>query len=132
LQKLVYEGGMAQRILFVDDEAAIRDLLSLFFRRKGYEITTASSSQEARILLESNTFNLAILDLNLAGENGLELLAIFKAKHPKVPVVIFTGMADADELVQGALRAGADGFMRKTEPLEILHREVSRHLSSAA
>jgi len=122
---------VAQRILFVDDEAPIRELLSLFFRKKSFEVSTATSTGEARNLMDGNPFDLAILDVNLAEENGLQLLGLFKTRYPKVPVVLFTGMPDEDVLVQSTLQAGADGFMRKTESLEMLHQVVRKHLASA-
>ncbi len=118
---------MKQHILFVDDEAPIRELLSLFFRKKGLEVTTATTAQHAKALAGSTPFSLAILDVNLAGENGLALLAFFKKSHPQIPVIIFTGLTGEDMLEQ-AKTAGADGFMRKTESLDTLFREVSAHL----
>ncbi len=78
--------------------------------------------------MDGNPFDLAILDVNLAGENGLELLGLFKTKYPKIPVLIFTGMADDEKLVERALQAGADDFMRKTESLDTLHQAVQKHL----
>ena len=119
---------MARTILFVDDEAPIRELLSLFFRKKGLDVSTALNAREARKLTEANVFDLAIVDVNLAGENGLELLGFFKTSYPKMPVIIFTGMSDGEELVQKAMRAGASGFMRKTESLESLYKEIKKHL----
>ena len=118
---------MNRHILFVDDEAPIRELLSLYFRKKGLEVTTAMTSQQAKDLAGKVPFTLAIVDVNLAGENGLELLSFFKSNHPQVPVIIFTGLT-GQELVDQALAGGASGFMRKTEPLDALFSEVSRHL----
>jgi DNA-binding response OmpR family regulator len=116
-----------EHILFVDDEAPIRELLSLYFRKKGLQVTTAMTSEQAKELAGQGPFNLAIVDVNLAGENGLDLLAFFKKNYPQVPVIIFTGLT-GEELVDQARAAGADGFMRKTESLGKLYDEVSRHL----
>ena len=118
---------MNRHILFVDDEAPIRELLSLYFRKKGLQVTTAMTCQQAKDLAATTPFGLAILDVNLAGENGLELLRFFKTNHPQVPVIVFTGLS-GQELVDQALAGGARGFMRKTEPLDALFTEVSRHL----
>ena len=118
---------MNRPILFVDDEAPIRELLSLYFRKKGLNVTTAMTAQQARELAAKVPFTLAIVDVNLAGENGLELLGFFKSNYPQVPVIIFTGLTGQD-LVDKALASGASGFMRKTEPLDALFTEVSRHL----
>ena len=124
------QGAVAsQHILFVDDEAPIRELLSLFFRKKGMDVTTAVDSAQARELATKVPFTLAIVDVNLAGENGLELLSFFKTNYPAVPVIVFTGLTGQD-LVEQAMAGGANGFMRKTEPLAALFEEVSRHLPS--
>ena len=82
---------MTPHILFVDDEAPIREMLSLYFRKKGFTVTAAVTGQEAMELADQETFNLAILDVNLAGENGLELLGFMKSNHPELPVIMFTG-----------------------------------------
>ncbi len=118
---------MSAQILFVDDEAPIRELLSLFFRKKGIEVTTAVTAAQARELAAEVPFSLAILDVNLEGENGLELLSHFKQQYPNAPVIIFTGLTGQD-LVEKAKAGGANGFMRKTEPLAAVYAEVCRHL----
>jgi DNA-binding response OmpR family regulator len=120
---------VGQHILFVDDEAPIRELVSLFLRKKGMEVSTASNGQQARELAASTAFDLAILDVNLAGENGLELLSHFKATQPELPVLILSGLRDED-LVTRALAGGARGFMRKTDPLATLFEEIRKHLKT--
>jgi len=120
---------MNPHILFVDDEAPIRETLSLYFRKKGFQVTTAVTGDEARNLVRQTPFNLAIVDVGLAGENGLDLLKLFKRDHPKLPVIIFTGLEPDEDLLQQVRDGGADGFMRKTEPLADLLAEVQRHLS---
>ena len=118
---------MNSHILFVDDEPPIRELLSLYFRKKGLAVTTASTGAEARELAARSPFALAILDVGLAGENGLDLLRSMKRDYPGMPVIVFTGLGSED-LVQQALAGGADGFMRKTSSLDSLYQEVCRHL----
>jgi CheY-like chemotaxis protein len=110
---------MKPRILFVDDDAPILQMLSAFFRGKGYEVTTANTGQEAIALADGGYFDLTVLDIRLAGENGLELLGYFKANFPKLPVVMFTGMPD-DDLLDQAMARGAAGFMRKSDSVDDL------------
>ena len=117
-------------ILFVDDEAPIREMLSLYFRKKGYAVTAAVTGQQAMELADKTPFNLAILDVNLAGESGLDLLGFFKSNYNTLPVIMFTGMGSDPEVIARATRDGADGFMSKTESLDKLFAEVSRHLVS--
>jgi two-component system response regulator RegA len=110
---------MNPRILFVDDEAAMLEMLSAFFREKGYYVAMAGTAKEAMALADEGSYDLIILDINLSGENGLELLGCFRANFPKVPVVMFTGMTD-DDLLDQAMAGGASGFMRKTDSLDEL------------
>ena len=118
---------MNPRILFVDDEAPVLEMLSSYFRSKGYEVATASSGQEAIALADGERFDLTILDIRLGGENGLELLAYFKTNFPKLPVVMFTGMPD-DVLLDQAMAKGASGFMRKTDSMDDLLAAVQVYL----
>ena len=111
---------MQPHILFVDDEAPIRELVGVFFRKKGYEVTTATNGEQAMQLADRESYDVAILDIDLAGENGLELLAYFRTNFPKLPVIMFTGLSGEEDLLQQALARGAHGFMRKTDSLENL------------
>lgn len=106
----------------------MRELLTLYFRKKGFTVTTAITSQEALALARETCFQLAILDVNLAGENGLGLLSLLRAQYPELPIIMFTGQTDAEALLEKALARGANGFMRKTQSLEELLTAVRRHL----
>lgn len=110
----------------MDDEAPIRELLALYFRKKGYEVATTVTAREGIELADREKFDLAILDINLAGENGLELLEHFKRRFPEMPVIMFTGLTDDGQLLEQAKSKGADGFMRKTESLDQLYSSVQR------
>ena len=112
----------------VDDEAPIRDLLSTFFQKRDYKVTTAASAEEAQKLAKEPSLKLVILDIALGEEDGLQLLAALKRDHPKLPVIILTGMGFDDELLQEALEKGASGYVSKTLPLEQLLMEVHRTL----
>ena len=119
---------MSQHILFVDDEIPIREMLTLYFKRKGFVVTTAGSRAEAVRLAESTPLDVVILDINLGVENGLELLGLFKRQHPRIPVIMFTSLADDPDLLKEAMSRGASAFMGKTEPLDALLGEVQRVL----
>src|ERR1051326_4218471 len=82
---------MGQRILVVDDEEQMRQLLSLYLSKQGYRVSTAASSAEALQQIAQTPFHLVVVDIGLANEDGLHLLAYLKAEHPKLRVVMLTG-----------------------------------------
>src|SRR5260370_22719111 len=118
---LLFSGNLATKrpvnahILFVDDEAPIREMLSLYFRKKGLQVTTAVTASEATKLVAEIPFSLAILDVELAGENGLDLLSSFKRNYTNLPVIIFTGLDGDEGLMEQARAPGANGFLATTE-----------------
>src|SRR6266446_350675 len=101
---------MSPHLLFVDDDIPIRETLSLYFKKKGIAVTTAGSGEEAIRLAEKSPFNLAILDVNLEQENGLDLLEVFRRMYPNLPVIMFTGMGDDPVLVEQAMAKGASAY----------------------
>jgi len=119
---------MKPHILFADDQPSIRELLSEYFHLKGYSMTAVATAQEAMKAADQRRFDLAILDINLAGENGLELLVYFKRNFPRLPVVMFTGLPEGDDLLEQAAARGASGFMRKSDSLDDLLAAVQVYL----
>ncbi len=117
---------MQKRILVVDDESTISELISTYFSRNGFVVQTASNYKEALRLIESENFDLVISDIALAENDGLELLGVIKSARPKLPVIMMTGMGYDEELVEEARRKGADGYVSKKLPLSQLMMEVLR------
>jgi two-component system nitrogen regulation response regulator NtrX len=119
---------MKLNILIVDDEAPIRDLLSEFFKKHGYQTYSAATAEEAIHAADDVPLNLVIQDIALAeaDADGLQLLSKMKATHPNLPVLMLTGLGFDDELLQEALQKGASGYVSKTLPLDHLLMEVHR------
>lgn len=120
---------MKQHILVVDDEPPILELLSDYFKKHGYEVSSASNAADALRLLQEKPPHLVILDVLLADTDGLEVLGQIKAAHPKLPVIIMTGIGFDEELLQDAVQKGAAGFVSKTAPLDQLLMEANRILN---
>ena len=112
----------------LDDEESIRQILSIFFRKEGYDVTAIGGAGEAIELADREHFDLAIFDINLAGESGLELLLYFKSNFPNLPVIIYTGMSDDEDWRDKAMFRGANGYLRKTEPLGYLFEAVRSYV----
>jgi DNA-binding response OmpR family regulator len=117
---------MSQRILVVDDEPQIRDLLSVYLIRQGYQVSTAASSQETLELLGREPVDMVVLDIGLADEDGLKLLEDIKKRQPNVRVVMLTGMGFVEDLLQEAHEKGADGYVSKIVPLDELLTAIRR------
>jgi DNA-binding NtrC family response regulator len=117
---------MKQHILVVDDEPPIRELLESYFRKHGYDVTTASDAAEALAKANHLSLHLIILDVLLPDCDGLEILEKLKSAHPNLPIIIMTGIGFDEELLQEAIQKGASGYISKTLPLDQLLMEVHR------
>ena len=116
------------RILVVDDDETVRELLSVVLLDEGYQITTAASAEEALELFYKDPFPLVISDIRMSGMDGLELLEKVKAYNEETQVVIITGHASLVTALK-ALRDGAyDYLVKPIESLEIVTALVSRAL----
>ena len=120
---------MNQHILVVDDEAPILELLSSYFKKHDFEVSTANNPTDAMRLLAEKTPNLILLDVLLADADGLEALSQIKASYPRVPVIMMTGIGFEEELLQEAAQKGASGYVSKTAPLDNFLMEVHRTLN---
>lgn len=120
---------MKQHILVVDDEAPIRDLLSAYFTKHGYQVSTAETAADALRIVDEQPVQIVVLDVLLPDTDGLETLAQIRQSHPKLPVIIMTGIGFDEELLQEALQKGASGYVSKTLPLDQLLMEVHRTLN---
>ena len=99
------------RVLVVDDEAAIRQVVRDALTRSGHEVETAVDGEEAGSLMESASFDLVITDLNMPRVDGLELVRRIRSKSP-VPVLVLTVRQEEREKVR-LLDAGADDYVTK-------------------
>jgi DNA-binding response OmpR family regulator len=123
---------MKQHILVVDDEPPIRELLASYFKKHGYDVTTAADAAETMRLADEVPLHLVILDVLLPDSDGLEILEQLKSAHPNLPIIIMTGIGFDEELLQESIQKGASGYVSKTLPLDQLLMEVHRTLKFKA
>jgi two-component system phosphate regulon response regulator OmpR len=108
----------APHLLVVDDDRAIRDLLSRFLNREGYRVTTADTADDARAKLEGLRFDLLILDVMMPGETGFDLARSIRS-NSGVPILMLTARAEKESRIAG-LELGADDYVAKPfEPREL-------------
>ena len=103
------------KILVAEDEEPISRLIRINLTRAGYQVSCAFDGESAADLMESEHFDLALLDIMLPGINGYELMEY--AKDLKLPVIFLTALGSTDHKVKG-LRMGADDYLAK--PFEIV------------
>ena len=109
-------------VLVVDDEPELRTLLGEYFGRHGFEVRTAPEAASARALVAQAAPDLAILDVNMPGENGLSLARWLRESHPRVGLVMLTTAGEAVDRIVG-LELGADDYVPKPfEMRELLAR----------
>lgn len=108
------------KILIVEDEEAISDLIKMSLTKAGYHCEQAMDGLEAADCIENNNYDLILLDIMLPEINGYELLEYIKTKE--TPVIFITAMGELNDRVKG-LRAGADDYITKPfEMIELLAR----------
>jgi DNA-binding NtrC family response regulator len=108
-------GETALRILVVDDEPAMREVLDMRLSEWGYRVILAASGDEARALAEGEHPDAVISDVVLPGLSGLELLQCLKSGDRDRPVILITAYGTIDEAVE-AMKLGAHDFL--TKPLD--------------
>ena len=116
----------SQRVLIVDDEPYVGEILGRWLRDEGYECATAADAEGAVPLLEAGGIALVVADIRLPGRSGIELLAQIKESHPGVAVIIITAVNDCDTAVR-AFELGAFGYVVK--PFD--HNEVLINVANA-
>ncbi len=124
---------MQSRILVVDDDTKLRELLESYLTENDFSVKSAKNAEEARAFLEQDSFDLMVLDLMMPGESGLSLAKSLRSDLQgaggQIPILMLTAKADGEDRVAG-LEAGADDYLTKPfEPRELilrLHRILER------
>lgn len=110
------------RVLVLDDDEALCNLVSEALTTTGTEVATASTASEALMLLEKGKWDALLTDVNLGEVSGLDLTAAALARAPGLPVVVMTAFGTMDLAIQ-AIRAGAFDFLNK--PFELRQLQVT-------
>jgi CheY-like chemotaxis protein len=105
--------GAGKRVLFVDDEGDWREVVGAYLKDAGFEVVTARDVAETFERSQKSQLDAIVLDVNLAGENSALLMQLLKQSHPGVPIIVYTGLEQHDEVVQRMLQQGARQYLRK-------------------
>ncbi|ALI04129.1 DNA-binding response regulator [Pseudomonas sp. FW306-02-F02-AA] len=112
---------MAPRVLIVDDDPLIRELLHAYLSQEGYEVHCAATAELAETFLASQTVDLVMLDIRLPGKDGLTLTRELRVRS-EVGIILITGRNDEIDRIVG-LECGADDYVIKPlNPRELVSR----------
>jgi len=117
------ESTVSPRILVVDDEAHLRELLEITLIKMGLDVDSAESLTAARGLLEKYTYSLILTDMRLHDGSGLELVEEVAERYKSTPIAVITAFGSADNAVN-ALKAGAFDYVSKPVSLDQLRKLV--------
>jgi two-component system response regulator PilR (NtrC family) len=115
------------RILVVDDERSMREFLEIFFRREGYDVTTADNVESALLAVDSDDFDLVITDIQMPERSGLDLLYEVREVSPETPVVMITAFATTETAI-AAMKQGAYDYITKPFKVDEIRVVVEKAL----
>ncbi len=118
-ESLTRPDGTPIRVLTVDDEASLTDLLGMALRYEGWDVSSADSGLSAVQVARETRPDAIVLDMMLPDFDGLEVMRRIRAEQPDVPVIFLTAKDAVDDRVQG-LTAGGDDYVTKPFSLEEL------------
>ena len=107
-------------ILWADDEIDLLKPHLMFLSNRGYQVTTANNGRDALELVESQPFDLIVLDENMPGLTGLETLSLIKQKFPLLPVIMITKSEEENIMDQAVGNKIADYLIKPVNPNQIL------------
>jgi len=100
------------RVMIVDDEEVLRDVLEVVLRREGFEVVLAESGEQALNMLDGEEVDLIILDVMLPGISGIDTLRAIRISNPTLPVVVITAFSSIDGAIE-AMKFGAFHYIPK-------------------
>ena len=118
---------MVSRILIVDDDRDYADLLAKHLRAKRVSVETAGSARIAKRSIERFKPDLIFLDIMLPDQSGIGFIDVIRAKNPKLPIIMISGLGDLP-IVLNAMKAGAADYMQKPIGYEELWNKITKIL----
>lgn len=127
---------ITKRILVVDDEAVVREVLARTFRKLGYEVTETADADEAVKAFLCQSFDLITLDIDMPGLNGLDFHKVLSQEfgvgkrivgavaRKLPPILVITGFADRTDVANGQFGEGIVGVLSKPLDIDVLVRTV--------
>jgi len=121
----------AVRILIVDDDAEMRALLVDELRRDGYQVAEAADGAEAVLACRGSAFDVILMDKNMPGPSGLDLLPGLRRTCPQAHIIMMTAFGDVPSYVEAAEKGAAD-FLFKPFRIEEMKLSIRKALAAGA
>ena len=115
---------MSIKLLVIDDDSAVTDLLSLLLRSHGFEVTATNNSTEGLTLIRDNSPDVVILDLMMPDMDGWQICKAVR-EYSQVPIIILSALNDPS-MIASVLDAGADDYLTKPTPSRVLIAHINR------
>jgi DNA-binding NtrC family response regulator len=119
---------MNERVLLVDDDPGVSEVLGLLLERESYAVSQAATRKQAIALVESREFDVVVTDLKLPDGTGLDVIAGVRSRRPRLPIIMITSYSSMESAID-ALRAGANDYVIKPFDNDEFLRAISRALS---
>ena len=114
-------------VLVVDDDQAVRSVVSRKMQGDGYTCATAADGKEALVMTASQSFDIVLLDIKMPGPSGMEVLPQIVTQHPDACVIMITAVVDTQTAVE-AMKLGAFDYVTKPFNLDDLSIRVQKAL----
>ena len=118
-------------VLVIDDDPDMRQVLSDFLQRSGYRVVEAANGQEGILAAESEPIDAVILDKEMPGMNGLDVLSFFRHRCPRLPIIFITAFGGRDDEDESR-RRGAWLYLEKPFRVAMVVEAVQSVLERAA
>ena len=116
---------MAEKVLLVDDEEAFLSIMSERMKNRGMTVLTTASATEAISIVEAESFDVIVLDLQMPGMDGLEAINTLKSKQPELQIILLTGHVTLERGIE-AMKLGAADLMEKPADINILEYKIRK------
>ena len=117
---------MSMRVLVVDDDKSMRELVVRLLNAIGIsEIVEASDGEQALVLFEQEEFDLVVIDWEMPGRTGVEVIRVIRTKGCQVPILMVTVRTEKEEVLE-AIQAGATDFLAKPFKADVLREKLNR------
>lgn len=121
-------GGIKKRILIVEDDIVLSDVLANKLKIEGFDTLTVADGQQAVDTLEKQTFDLVLLDLTMPWFDGFHVLEDLKSKNFKTPIIIMSNLSGVEDINRAKALGAVDYIVKSSVTLDLVVKEIQKYL----